>query len=93
MSTSVKDADSGKIETIIYLLPTAANSPPTGRPNRGSTSEGLGANPTIAIRNEMYMPIKIFKNKPYALRSISISILKAEKSGGPYPDDTIASCS
>ncbi len=64
----VKEADSGKIESMIYLLPTAANSPPTGNPKRGSTSDGLGAKPTIAIRKDMYMPMNIFQNSPHAFR-------------------------
>ena len=39
-STRVNDAVSGNKESMIYLLPTAANKAPTGSPNRGSTSFG-----------------------------------------------------
>ena len=57
---------------MIYLLPTAANKPPTGSPKRGSSSHGLGVKPMMAMRNAMYMPINIFINKPHALNSADV---------------------
>src|SRR6187431_2777416 len=79
VSTSVNEEDSGNTESMIYLLPTAANRPPTGKPKRSSSSEGCGVKLITAIRNAMYMPTKIFMNNPHAFRSMSISMLKVEK--------------
>src|SRR5688572_18216387 len=78
VSTNVKSDDSGNNESMMYLLPTAANKPPTGSPNRGSNSEGCGVKLMIDIRKAMYIPMKIFMNNPQASRSMSISILNAE---------------
>ena len=79
VSTSVKADVSGKTESIIYLLPTAANKPPTGKPKRGSSSHGLGIKLKAAIRNAMYIPRNIFMKSPRASRSMSISKRKVEK--------------
>src|SRR5689334_9908117 len=55
VSTKVNEDDSGNTESIIYLLPTAANSPPTGKPKRGSSSDGCGVKLITAIRKAMYI--------------------------------------
>src|SRR4051812_29257593 len=85
VSTNVNDEDSGSKESIIYLLPTAANKPPTGNPNRGSSSEGLGVKLIAEIKNAMYIPMNIFMNKPHALRCMFISILNCENNDDSFP--------
>ena len=76
VSTNVKLFDSGNIESMIYLFPTAANKPPTGKPKRGSMCSGEIKKLTDAIQNAMYMPINNLKNNPHAFRSNKIRILK-----------------
>ena len=64
LSTKVNSDVSGKIESIIYLLPTAAKSAPTGNPKRGSALSKLIKKLTQPIKNAIYIPIKSFRNRP-----------------------------
>ena len=49
------------IDSITYLLPTAANNPPTHKPKRGSTLMGLMKNTNSEIKNPTKTPVNILK--------------------------------
>ena len=69
ISTVVKEEDSGKYESMMYLLPTAANNPPTGNANLDSVCSESTQKLTIEIAKATYIPRKILKNNPHAERS------------------------
>src|SRR5436190_9590686 len=67
ISTKVKEEDSGKAESIIYLLPMTANKDPTLRPKRESILSAWMKKQIKEIKKARYMPRNIFQNKPVAL--------------------------
>lgn len=69
-STKVNVDDSGKMESIIYLLPTAANREPTLNPNLDSILSAWIKKHMYEIKNDTYIHKNNLKNSPHALRSI-----------------------
>ena len=55
VSTKVYSEVSGSKESMMYLLPTAANKPPTGKAIRGSTSFTAIKKLTLPIKKDDWL--------------------------------------
>ena len=61
VSIRVLEETDETVDSTTYLLPTAANNPPTHKPNRGSTLMGLMKKTKSAIRNPTKTPVNNLK--------------------------------
>ena len=72
LSTKEKLVVDGIFESATYLLATAAKSPPTLNPKRGSTCDALIKKARNETKNDIYNPLNNLKNSPQLFLEISI---------------------